>query len=79
MSSSQCNYCSFEEMKRDAKKVGEVIITRSGNDRKGNLNMGGVNIYRIPKGEIIPKEITEEIHKKYWKCWYMALPDKCCC
>ena len=76
MSDRDCNYCMHQRDKRNLTPDNMLVCKRN------NLyDMGGVNVYRVPRNQDIPKKITidSEFHKKYFVAWYQELPSRCCC
>lgn len=65
---TMCNCCSFEAMKRNAKKNGKRVITVP-STKMGTL--GGVEVYILKNGE--------KPNKKNWVSWMMVLPETCQC
>lgn len=65
---SICNYCSMQDIKRDAKKkdLKVVIIPSTCMD-----TMGGVEVHVLKKGE--------KPSKKNWRAWFMEVSQGCCC
>jgi hypothetical protein len=79
----QCNFCTYQSIKRDAKKNGSRVVKRYA----VAYQLGGVNIYVVPKGVEVPKVIKgcdvtykgDAFHRKYFRAWFMELPDHCAC
>ena len=78
----QCNYCSMQGIKRNAKQQKKKVVTRY------SSFMGGINVFTVPQGVEIPKKIVEasdelpngdKFHEEYFTSWFMELPDHCCC
>lgn len=80
---SRCNYCLLQQYKKEAKKRGNMIITRPSNF------MGGTCVFEIPKNidfvldtYIEPKDKYpngNKIYQKFNVGWMMSIPDKCEC
>lgn len=81
---TSCNYCNMRRLKDRAKKRGMIVKTLPGRF------MGGIEVFIVPKGtttdeismwegasNILPN--GDENHCKYWKAWFMELPNHCCC
>ena len=74
---SDCNYCSLQRIKRDARKDGLTVTVL----RDAAWGMGGQNVYVHPKGVKIAKLPGGEDGEraKYRQSWFMELPDGCRC
>ena len=77
---TRCNYCTLQNIKRRAKEEGNKVILKPG-------WRGGTDVYVVPKGVAIPKEVKsgtdkeegDEFHKKYCVAWFMELTSHCAC
>lgn len=77
-----CNYCSFENIKQHAKAESKQVVTRESKSK-----LGGTDVYLIPAGVKVPKEIAghtekyegDEFSKKYFVVWFWKLTDHCAC
>ena len=81
MSDRACNYCNFELMKRHARQDGERLLVVP-TDPAVPHYMGGVEVYRFPKSMWTVsqfKKLPMEARKNWWVCWFMTLPNHCCC
>jgi hypothetical protein len=67
---TQCNYCSFQNIKRTAARNGERITTKPG--KRYKTLPKGVNVFSIPRGEKLDEE-------KHLVSWFWALPHSCSC
>lgn len=72
-----CNYCSLKYRRAEAKEVGSKVTLRASKH-------GGYDVFEHPSTVTIPKDYQHEDDKvggpsQYWRAWYMALSDKCCC
>lgn len=79
---SECNYCTLQRYKRDAKKRGAKLILKASNF------MEGTDVFEIPAKEFkLPdyKEPSEslpngdEVYQKYHKSWMMEISNHCVC
>lgn len=69
-----CNYCSYQDMKRRAKKK-KMVTT----PLPESFGLGGVRIYVHPK-DVDIRKLSKEERKQYdGGAWFMALTDHCCC
>lgn len=66
-----CNYCTFQRIKKRAKKEGKKVTIR-----KASGPLGGVDIFVHPTG-IKPEGFLSRA--EYFEAWFMELPDKCAC
>ena len=64
MSNRRCNKCVYDSLKR----AGHRRIKRADTE----YELGGVNVYLIPKGEKLDT-------KKHFAAWFMSLPERCEC
>lgn len=69
---TQCNFCSFQNVKRRAHKEGNKITLMPGG------SMGGVEVFVHPADVEIEK-LSEQERASWWSRWFMELPDHCCC
>lgn len=71
-----CNYCKFRILRKKALEGGLKVTTKT-----ATWGMGGVEVFVHPKDVVIEEGAGKEDHpqKKYWKCWYMSLPNCCAC
>jgi hypothetical protein len=74
---TRCNYCSLEQIKRDAKAEGKSVTVLS--DAK--WGMGGLNVYVHPKTVDVRalKGGEDGERKKYHVSWFMKLSSSCAC
>jgi len=79
-----CNYCFVESIKREANKTGARVYVRNSGF------MGGVDIFKVPRGETLAPEESmigpceeypdgNEAYAKHHVAWFMELPSTCCC
>lgn len=73
---TKCCYCYMQWIKKTAVNVNKSVITRA---CAGQL--GGINVYVVPSGTVIPKVIIADdvFSKKYFVAWFMKLTDYCVC
>ena len=71
---SECNFCTYERLKKKLPKDHKITKIRSG----FNGGLGGVDIYIHPKNVKL-KELSDIDKKQYWKIWFMELPNRCAC
>jgi len=80
----QCNYCTFQQIKKSKPKGYKVRIL------DGDFGLGGVDIFVVPPHITISdirkwKKSSEQLpngdkkRQKYFVAWFMELPDHCCC
>lgn len=69
-----CNYCNYQHMKVGAKIIGCRLVIRS-----SEHSMGGIDVYRLDKGERMPKIIDKKWHDAHFVAWFMELTNHCCC
>ena len=78
---SECNYCLFERIKRQAKRGRKRVIMRQGAWKQNGLPTG-IDVYVVPIGPRIRSDRIEKIRsvrERYWVSWFMALTDHCVC
>lgn len=63
---TQCNYCSFEQLKKRAKRDGKVVTVK-----RSTFELGGSEVYVHKKGEVLSKQ--------NWVAWMMLIPTQCEC
>ncbi|HEX9232467.1 MAG TPA: hypothetical protein VF849_00170 [Blattabacteriaceae bacterium] len=73
---TQCNYCSLEDTKYQARKS-KMKITMLPSTRSEGLE--GIDIYIHPKEVRLKNPISEGDHKKYFKSWMWEITDHCVC
>lgn len=71
---TRCNYCTLKGI-RQRLGENEWVVKRSSTWHTG------INIYVVPKDVELPRPIIEDsdFHKQYFRCWFMALSQSCCC
>jgi hypothetical protein len=70
----QCNYCTFEDLKKEVKRATNLKVTTV--EDKGEL--GGVNVYVAPTS-IVVEDLTPTAREQWFRHWYMELPNECVC
>ena len=72
----QCNYCTMQQIKRDAKLNYKKVITRDGTGQ-----LGGTDVFVVPQNTSVPEKIVNDnvFSTKYFVAWFMKLPDHCAC
>jgi len=65
---TQCNYCKLKAMKESAKRRKARIVLVS-STKMGS--MGGVEVYEVRPGK--------KPNGRNWRCWFMGVPNSCCC
>lgn len=68
-----CNYCSYQRIKKRADDDGLLVSLLP-----AHWGMGGTEVYVSPVDVDVEKMSEIERHK-YYKAWFMSLPDHCCC
>ena len=69
-----CSYCRLQEIREAARMRGKVVRVR-----QSRSPLGGVDIYVTPEGLDNNKMIDPANHDKYWRAWFQATQDLCCC
>lgn len=72
----QCNHCALRHLRREAKTNGERVTVQNSTR---SLGLGGVDVYVSPKGVKLARPISDVDHEKYFRAWYMEVPDACMC
>ena len=74
---TRCNFCSLEQIKREAKKKGQRVTVLP----DARWGMGGVNVYVHPKHvNVRVMEGGEDGERRsYHVSWMMQLTAHCCC
>lgn len=67
---AECNYCTFQWLKRRAEKEGKVVTVIP-----SKSELGGVDVY-VHSAKVIKPQINRNRH---WKAWFMELTDECAC
>jgi len=86
---TQCNFCSYRDIKIRAKARGMKVV------KCPNMGYGGYDILVVPKNVSVPKdtdEIASEVEflagaeserksfrDKYFAAWFMELTNSCVC
>jgi len=81
VSDRPCNYCNYEMMKRHARQDKQRLVVMPSDPNK-KYYLGGVEVYRFPKSQWTTAEfkaLKPAAREHWWVCWFMALPDHCCC
>jgi hypothetical protein len=70
-----CNYCNLKKIRADARRYGNHVVLRQATGK-----LKGVNTYVVPDAYDLT-HLTEgsEAHKKYFRAWFMSVPDHCVC
>ncbi len=72
-----CNYCTLKGIRaRAIENDNHVYLHRK------TWELGGIDIYVAPEGVALPQSGVgegSEFHKQYWVCWFMKIPESCCC
>lgn len=74
---AECNYCTLQRIRRDAKKKGMEVTVLGDAD----WGMGGKNVYVHPTAvNIAELEGGEDGERKQYRmAWLMSIPDQCVC
>ncbi len=75
---TSCNYCTLRALRKKYKGTGTRVLVRN----NAKWGMGGVNVYALLRGVLVPDggiEEDSEFHKKWFKCWLMEISDHCVC
>ena len=80
-----CNYCTFTKMKHDAKRKGTRLVIRKSSFAP--FDVKGIDVFEVPKGMKLPpyKQPSSKlpngckVRQKYWRAFFMTLPDHCVC
>lgn len=79
---TSCNYCLMRAIRKQAKAEDKVV------HRRTSSFMDGTDVYVLPKEVKMPKRIVtasdelpngDEFHEKYFRAWFMEMPDSCRC
>jgi len=78
---TQCNYCSLQLYRKQAKERGNKIVLRPSGF------MGGIEVFEVGKKESIPKykgpsdklPNGDEWYEKHIISWMMEIGNSCCC
>jgi len=81
---SQCNYCTFQWIKKNRPKGYKIKKILS------DFGLGGIDVFIVPHNITVTdikqwkkpsKQFPngDENRQKYFVAWFMELPDFCCC
>ncbi len=69
---SECNYCSFERIKRQAKHDGKQVVTQKGWKK-------GTDVFVVPKDTKVAIKPSQSFRDKFFVSWFWVLTDHCVC
>ena len=81
---TRCNYCTLEEIKRNAERMGSTVYLRPSGF------MGGTDVFVVPEGEKLSEKEDmvqpcdeypngNEAYSKYHRAWLMSISGRCIC
>jgi hypothetical protein len=73
---TQCNYCSLQAYRREAKHNNMKLTLMQGSKYKSLPH--GIDVYVHPRSVNV-RELSRTMRQRYWRSWFMELSDHCVC
>ena len=74
MSTKQCNLCLYQKVAARAAKEGKKVTRIPDKE----YELGGEDVYIHPK-DVDIQTLSKKARERYWRGWYMLIPEKCEC